>query len=146
MPEPQNLFNVLLVEDEPADVHLTKMAFKEGRLLVNVHSVGDGVEALAYLQREGEYRDAPKPELILLDLNMPRMGGKAFLEHFKKLEKLSRIPVVVLTTSEAERDILESYDLGASGFIVKPVDVDQFIAAINTLGDYWLALVKQPRT
>ncbi|MGY4876832.1 response regulator [Vreelandella aquamarina] len=137
-------FVVLMVEDEPADVHLTRMAFREGRLLVDIHDVGDGVEALAFLQQEGKYRDAPKPDLILLDLNMPRMDGKTFLERFKKLEVLSRIPVVVLTTSEAESDIIESYDLGASGFIVKPVDIDQFISSIQALEEYWLALVKRP--
>lgn len=137
-------FVVLMVEDEPADVHLTRMAFREGRLLVDIHDVGDGVEALAFLQQEGKYRDAPKPDLILLDLNMPRMDGKTFLERFKKFEVLSRIPVVVLTTSEAESDIIESYDLGASGFIVKPVDIDQFIASIQALEEYWLALVKRP--
>ncbi|MGY4877888.1 response regulator [Vreelandella aquamarina] len=138
-------FVVLLIEDEPADVHLTRMAFREGRLLVDIHDVGDGVEALAFLQQEGKYRDAPKPDLILLDLNMPRMDGKTFLERFKKLEVLSRIPVVVLTTSEAESDIIESYDLGASGFIVKPVDIDQFITSIQALEEYWLALVKRPQ-
>ena len=138
-------FVVLLIEDEPADVHLTRMAFREGRLLVDIHDVGDGVEALAFLQQEGKYRDAPKPDLILLDLNMPRMDGKTFLERFKKLEVLSRIPVVVLTTSEAESDIIESYDLGASGFIVKPVDIDQFITSIQALEEYWLALVKRPK-
>ena len=144
MAEEKCPFVVLMVEDEPADVHLTRMAFREGRLLVDIHDVGDGVEALAFLQQEGKYRDAPKPDLILLDLNMPRMDGKTFLERFKKLEVLSRIPVVVLTTSEAESDIIESYDLGASGFIVKPVDIDQFIASIQALEEYWLALVKRP--
>ena len=144
MAEEKYPFVVLMVEDEPADVHLTRMAFNEGRLLVDIHDVGDGVEALAFLQQTGKYRDAPKPDLILLDLNMPRMDGKTFLERFKKLEILSRIPVVVLTTSEAESDILEAYDLGASGFIVKPVDIDQFISAIQALEEYWLALVKRP--
>ena len=145
MPDETNQFVVLLIEDEPADVHLTRMAFREGRLLVKVHDVGDGVEGLAFLQQEGQYQDAPKPDLILLDLNMPRMDGKTFLERFKKLGILSRIPVVVLTTSEAESDILESYDLGASGFIVKPVDIDQFIKSIQALEDYWLTLVKRPQ-
>lgn len=137
-------FVVLLVEDEPADVHLTRLAFKEGRLLVDVHDVPDGVEALAFLHREGKYQDAPRPDLILLDLNMPRMDGKAFLKRFKALEGLRRIPVVILTTSEAESDIVESYDLGAAGFIVKPVDIDQFIASIQSLEEYWLTLVRRP--
>ncbi len=137
-------FVVLLVEDEPADVHLTRLAFKEGRLLVDVHDVPDGLEALAFLQREGQYQQAPRPDLILLDLNMPRMDGKTFLKRFKALEALQRIPVVILTTSEAESDIVESYDLGAAGFIVKPVDIDQFIRSIQALEDYWLTLVKRP--
>lgn len=137
-------FKVLLVEDEPADVHLTKMAFNEGKVLVDVHDVGDGVEALAFLKQEAPYQDAPKPDLILLDLNMPRMDGKTFLKKFKTLEKLRQIPVVVLTTSEAESDVIDSYDLGASGFIVKPVDIDQFINAIQALEEYWLTLVRRP--
>ncbi|UXZ54149.1 response regulator [Halomonas sp. 7T] len=137
-------FKVLLVEDEPADVHLTKMAFNEGKLLVDVHDVGDGVEALAFLKQEAPYQNAPKPDLILLDLNMPRMDGKTFLKKFKTLEKLRQIPVVVLTTSEAESDVIDSYDLGASGFIVKPVDIDQFINAIQALEEYWLTLVRRP--
>ena len=136
-------FVVLLVEDEPADIHLTKMAFKESKVLVDVHDVGDGVEALAFLQKEPPYSTAPKPDLILLDLNMPRMDGREFLKRFKELEGLNRIPVVVLTTSEAETDVVASYDLGASGFIVKPIDIEQFIGAIQTLEDYWLTLVRR---
>ncbi|WP_043517536.1 response regulator [Halomonas sp. BC04] len=143
MPE-KSRFIVLLVEDEPADVHLTKMAFKEGRLLVDVYDVPDGVEALAFLRQEGQYQQVPRPDLILLDLNMPRMDGKSFLKRFKALEELRRIPVVILTTSEAESDIIDSYDLGAAGFIVKPVDIDQFIRSIQALEDYWLTLVKRP--
>ncbi|WP_447956636.1 response regulator [Vreelandella sp. EE7] len=137
-------FVVLLVEDEPADVHLARMAFKEGHMLVDVHDVGDGVEALAFLHREGKYASAPRPDLILLDLNMPRMDGKAFLKRVKSLETLRQIPVVVLTTSEAEADILASYDLGAAGFIVKPMDIEQFVASIRSLEDYWLTLVRRP--
>ena len=136
-------FVVLLVEDEPADVHLTKMAFKESKVLIDVRDVGDGVEALAFLQKEGAYADAPKPDLILLDLNMPRMDGREFLKRFKQLEGLNRIPVVILTTSEAETDVVASYDLGASGFIVKPIDIGNFINAIQTLEDYWLTLVRR---
>ena len=136
-------FVVLLVEDEPADVHLTKMAFKESKVLIDVRDVGDGVEALAFLQKEGAYADAPKPDLILLDLNMPRMDGREFLRRFKQLEGLNRVPVVILTTSEAETDVVASYDLGASGFIVKPIDIEQFINAIQTLEDYWLTLVRR---
>jgi len=137
-------FVVLLVEDEPADVHLTKMAFKESKVLVDVYDVGDGVEALEFLEAKGKYDSAPSPDLILLDLNMPRMDGKTFLKRLKSLDKFKRIPVVILTTSEAETDVIASYDLGANGFIVKPLDIEQFIAAIQTLEDYWLKLVKRP--
>jgi CheY-like chemotaxis protein len=136
-------FVVLLIEDEPADVHLTKMAFNESKVLVDVHDVGDGLEALAFLKKEKPYADAPKPDLILLDLNMPRMDGREFLKHFKGLDSINRIPVVILTTSEAETDVVASYDLGASGFIVKPVDIEQFFGAIQTLEDYWLTLVRR---
>jgi CheY-like chemotaxis protein len=136
-------FVVLLIEDEPADVHLTKMAFNESKVLVDVHDVGDGLEALAFLKKEKPYADAPKPDLILLDLNMPRMDGREFLKHFKGLDSINRIPVVILTTSEAETDVVASYDLGASGFIVKPIDIEQFIGAIQTLEDYWLTLVRR---
>jgi len=139
----QSEFVVLLVEDEPADVHLTKMAFNESKILVDVYDLGDGVEALAFLKKEGDYQMAPKPDLILLDLNMPRMDGKAFLKHFREMSDINRIPVVILTTSEAETDIVASYDLGASGFIVKPIDIEQFIGAIKTLEDYWLTLVRR---
>lgn len=137
-------FTVLLVEDEPADVHLTRMAFKQSRLLVTMCDVGDGVEALAFLHREGKYQNAPWPDIILLDLNMPRMDGKTFLEHLKHDEALKRIPVIILTTSEAESDIVESYDLGCSGYVTKPVDLVQFLQAIQNVEDYWLTLVKRP--
>ncbi|MGM0826052.1 response regulator [Vreelandella arcis] len=137
-------FTVLLVEDEPADVHLTRMAFKQSRLLVNVYDVGDGVEALAFLRREGKYHDAPWPDIILLDLNMPRMDGKTFLDHLKRDETLKRIPVIVLTTSEAETDVMDSYNLGCAGFVTKPVDLTQFLKAIQNVEDYWLTLVKRP--
>ncbi|MGM0857455.1 MAG: response regulator [Pseudomonadota bacterium] len=137
-------FTVLLVEDEPADVHLTRMAFKQSRLLVNVYDAGDGVEALAFLRREGKYHDAPWPDIILLDLNMPRMDGKTFLDHLKRDETLKRIPVIVLTTSEAETDVMDSYNLGCAGFVTKPVDLTQFLKAIQNVEDYWLTLVKRP--
>lgn len=137
-------FVVLLVEDEPADVHLTKMAFRESKVLVDVYDVGDGVEALDFLEAKGKHASAPRPDLILLDLNMPRMDGKTFLKRFKASDQFKHIPVVILTTSEAETDVVTSYDLGANGFIVKPVDIEQFIAAIQTLEDYWLKLVKRP--
>lgn len=138
-------FRVLLVEDEPADAHLVRQAFEEGRILVDLEHVEDGVEALAYLNQEGSYAKAARPDLILLDLNMPRMNGHEFLERFKQLESLKRIPVVVLTTSEAEIDIVRAYDLGASGFIVKPISIDDFIRQIQELESYWFCLVKRPQ-
>ncbi len=137
------VFVVLLVEDEPADVHLTRMAFRESKVLVDVRDVGDGVEALRFLQQEAPYQNAPRPDLILLDLNMPRMDGREFLKCFNELEAINRIPVVILTTSEAETDVVASYDLGTSGFIVKPIDMEQFIGAIQILEDYWLTLVRR---
>ena len=144
MSQTGDLFRVLLVEDEPADAHLVRMAFEEGRVLVDLQHVRDGVEALDYLQRQGPFSEAVRPDLILLDLNMPRMDGRRFLEKIKTLGDLKRIPVVVLTTSEAETDILSSYDLGAAGFIVKPVNIDDFIEQVQQLEDYWFTLVRRP--
>lgn len=137
-------FVVLLVEDEPADVHLTRMAFRKSRLLVKMCDVGDGVEALTFLRQQAPYQDAPRPDIILLDLNMPRMDGKTLLQHLKQDEDLKRIPAIVLTTSEAESDIVDTYDLGCAGFVTKPVDLVQFLQAIQNVEDYWLTLVKRP--
>lgn len=139
-------FKVLLVEDEPADAHLVKMSFEEGRVLVDLQQVQDGVEALEYLRKQGRFADARTPDLILLDLNMPRMNGRQFLQAVKQDNQLKRIPVVVLTTSEAETDILSSYDLGAAGFIVKPVNINDFIEQVQQLENYWFALVKRPQS
>lgn len=144
MTDPHKLFTVLLAEDEPADAYLVRLAFEEGRILVDLHHVPDGVEALAFLQREPPYREAPRPDLILLDLNMPRMDGRRFLEKVKEMPGLRSIPVVILTTSDAESDIEASYDRGAAGFIVKPVEVDQFVATVRGLQDYWITLVRRP--
>ena len=141
----QPVFTVLLVEDEAADADLVQMAFEEGRLLAHLHHVIDGVEALEFLRREGDrFADAPRPDLILLDLNMPRMNGREFLESIKQDPDLRRIPVVVLTTSDVERDVVASYDLGASGYVVKPVDLDQFMKAIQGIKRYWVTVVKLP--
>ena len=137
-------FVVLLVEDEPADVHLTRMAFRKSRLLVKMFDVGDGVEALAFLRQQAPYQDAPRPDIILLDLNMPRMDGKTLLQHLKQDDNLKRIPAIVLTTSEAESDIVDTYNLGCAGFVTKPVDLVQFLQAIQNVEDYWLTLVKRP--
>lgn len=135
---------VLLVEDNPGDVRLTTEALKEGRVLNQVHVVGDGVEALKFLRREEPYTDAVKPDLILLDLNLPRMSGREVLAEIKAEENLKRIPVVVLTTSQAEEDVLRSYDLHANCYVTKPVDLEQFLEVVKFIEDYWLMMVKLP--
>lgn len=145
MIDSDSLFRVLLVEDEPADAHLIRLAFEENKVIVNLRHVLDGVEAFSFLRCEAGYVNEAKPDLILLDLNMPRMGGRQFLEKIKQDEALRHIPVVVLTTSDSESDILTSYNLGAAGYIVKPVDVDEFIRQVQTLEDYWVALVRKPK-
>ena len=142
---PKPSFTILLVEDEPADAYLVRQAFIENRILVDLHHVCDGVEALAYLNRQEPYVDVPRPNLILLDLNMPRMDGRRFLGEIKKDAELAAIPVVILTTSDVERDTLSSYRQGAAGYIVKPLDVDQFIEIIKGLEQYWFALVRLPQ-
>ncbi len=136
---------ILLVEDSPGDVRLTIEALKDGKVKNDLSIVGDGVEALAFLKGEGKYAEAPRPDLILLDLNLPRMDGRELLTIIKQEEKLKRIPVVVLTTSEAEADVLRVYDLNANCYITKPVDLDKFIAVIKAIEDFWLTIVKLPR-
>ena len=146
MNHPTSLFTILLAEDEPADAHLVKTALSENHILADLRHVVDGREALEYLRRQGpRFADAPRPNLILLDLNMPRMDGRECLAALKQDPDLAKIPVVVLTTSEVERDVLASYTLGAAGFITKPVDVIQFMAAIRDLGVYWFDLVRLPQ-
>ncbi len=135
---------ILLVEDNPGDVRLTKEALKEGKLVNNVNVVGDGVEALAFLRREGQYKDAASPDVILLDLNLPKKDGRDVLAEIKEDSNLRRIPVVILTTSSAEQDILKTYDLHANCFITKPVDLDQFIRVVQMIEDFWLTIVKLP--
>ena len=135
---------ILLVEDNPGDVRLTQEAFKEGKLLNKLHVVEDGVEALAFLNREGKYADAPCPELILLDLNLPKKDGRDVLAEIKTDEDLKRIPVVILTTSQSEEDILKSYDLNANCYITKPVDLDKFIEVVKSIEEFWLTIVKLP--
>lgn len=135
---------VLLVEDEPADAHLVRMALEEGHVLVDLHHVRDGVEAFAFLRNEGSYGNVPTPDLILLDLNMPRMDGRQFLQKIKMDAALHSLPVVVLTTSDTESDMRNSYDNFAAGFIIKPVDVDDFIKMVRGIGDYWINIVRLP--
>ena len=139
-------FTILLAEDEPADAHLVRTALSENHILTDLRHVADGREALEYLRHQGpRFADAPRPDLILLDLNMPRMDGRQCLLALKRDPDLADIPVVVLTTSEVERDVLASYTLGAAGFITKPVNVTQFITAIRDLGVYWFNLVRLPQ-
>ena len=138
-------FNILLVEDEEADAHLVKAAILENHILADLRHVTDGREALEYLRHQApRFADSQRPDLILLDLNMPRMDGRECLAALKQDPELCNIPVVVLTTSEVERDIVASYHLGAAGYITKPMDVIQFMAVIRDLGNYWFALVRLP--
>jgi chemotaxis family two-component system response regulator Rcp1 len=123
---------------------LTREAFKEGKVLNNLHVSADGVEALAFLKREGQYADAVRPDIILLDLNLPRKDGRELLADIKNDPDLRRIPVVILTTSKAEEDIIKTYDLHANCYITKPVDLDQFIAVIKTVEEFWFTIVKLP--
>jgi len=135
---------LLLVEDSPGDVRLTIEALKEGRVLNNLTVVNDGEEAVALLRRQGQYANAPRPDLILLDLNLPRKSGLEVLAEIKVDPNLQQIPVVVLTTSRAEQDILRTYELHANCYIVKPVDLDQFIGVVQAINSFWLALVVLP--
>jgi len=135
---------ILLVEDNPGDVRLTIEALKDGKVQNSLHVAKDGVEALAFLHRQGQYEAAPAPDLILLDLNLPKKDGHEVLAEIKDDPQLKRIPVIVLTTSEAEKDILKTYQLHASSYITKPVDLGQFINVIKSIEDFWLTVVKFP--
>lgn len=135
---------ILLVEDNPGDVRLTLEAFKEAKVTNRIHTVQDGEAALSFLQRQGSYADAPKPDMILLDLNLPKKDGREVLEAIKKDPALKRIPVVILTTSKAEEDILKTYDLHANCYITKPVDIDQFFGVIKSIESFWLTFVRLP--
>ena len=135
---------ILLVEDSPGDVRLTKEALKEGKISNNLTAVSDGIEALACLRGEGKYKGVIRPDLILLDLNLPRMDGREVLAEIKKDPQLKMIPVVILTTSKAEEDIVNSYGLHANCYISKPVDLDHFIKIVKSIEDFWLTVVKLP--
>ena len=147
MTEMHNLdvIDVLLVEDDPGDALMTREAFEHHKIRNSLHVVADGVEALRFLRREEPYADAPRPGLILLDLNLPRKDGREVLAEVKADERLRTIPVVVLTTSEAEEDILRSYDLHANAYVTKPVDFDRFIEVIRQIDDFFVTVVKLPR-
>jgi CheY-like chemotaxis protein len=135
---------VLLVEDDEGDVVITREALAEGKVINRLHVVGDGVEALDYLRRQGPHGDATKPDLVLLDLNLPRMDGRQVLEEIKSDPELRRIPVVVLTTSAADEDILASYDLHANAYVTKPVDFDRFVDVIRSIDDFFISVVQLP--
>ena len=136
--------NILLIEDNSGDAELTEAALEDGKVRTSLHTAGDGVEALAYLRHEGTFSESVRPDLILLDLNMPRMDGREFLQVVKQDPDLRSIPVVVLTTSEAETDIVKSYELQASCFVSKPVDFFQFQKIVQHLSDFWFTVVRLP--
>ena len=138
--------DILIAEDSPTDYLLAKEALDFSKLCNNLHHVEDGVEAMAFLRREGKYADAPRPDLILLDLNMPRKDGREVLQEIKDDEKLRLIPVVVLTTSENEADVLKAYGLHCNCYIVKPVDFNKFADVVGTIEYFWFAVVKLPLT
>ena len=138
------LFEVLLVEDNPGDVQLTRIALEESKLAIHLNVVHDGVEALAYLRKCPQYNQAPQIDLVLLDLNLPKKDGREVLAEMKADPYLRRIPVVILTTSEAEEDILKTYNQHANCYIVKPVDFHQFVRIVQSIGNFWFTLVKLP--
>ncbi len=135
---------ILLVEDNSGDARLAREALRDAKVRNNLTWISDGTEALAFLRREGKYHRAPRPDLILLDLNLPRKDGREVLTEIKADEKFRRIPVVILTTSQAEEDVLRAYHLNANCYITKPVDLDQFMKVVKTIEDFWLTIVKLP--
>jgi CheY-like chemotaxis protein len=137
--------DVLLVEDDPGDVLMTREAFEDNKVANNLYVVNDGVTAMEFLRKEGQYSDAPTPDLVLLDLNLPRMDGREVLQALKKDESLRRIPVVVLTTSEAEEDVLRSYSLHANAYVTKPVDFARFIEVVRQIDEFFVSVVRLPQ-
>ena len=135
---------ILLVEDNPGDVDLAREALENNKMRVTLHVVGDGVRAMAFLRRTGEYAKAPRPDLVLLDLNLPKKDGREDLAEIKSDEDLKRIPVVILTTSKDEEDVLKTYNLHANCYITKPIDLNQFIKVVKSIEDFWLTIVKLP--
>jgi two-component system response regulator len=135
---------ILLVEDSPGDVKLTEIGFRSAKILNNMNVVPDGVEAMSYLRQEGRYSDAKQPDLILLDLNLPRKDGREVLLEIKSDEKLKKIPVVVLTISKNEEDVLKSYNLHANAYVTKPIDFNEFLGVVKSIEDFWLAVVRFP--
>jgi CheY-like chemotaxis protein len=135
---------ILLVEDNPGDVRLARESLKDAKVRNNVHVVQDGVEAIAFVRKQGKYADVPRPDLILLDLNLPKKDGREVLAELKEDDALRRIPVVILTVSKAEEDILKSYNLHANCYITKPIDLGQFIKVVKSIEEFWLTIVKLP--
>ncbi|MBN2623835.1 MAG: response regulator [Acidimicrobiales bacterium] len=144
MAEAVRPIEVLLVEDDEGDVLMTREALAEGKVLNHLHVVGDGVDALAFLRRSGAYADATRPDLVLLDLNLPKRDGRQVLQDIKGDDDLRRIPVVVLTTSEAEEDVLRSYDLHANAYVTKPVDFERFVDVIRQIDEFFISVVRLP--
>ena len=146
MSQPQHVevIDVLLVEDDPGDVLLIKEAFADNKVRNRLHTVADGVEALAFLRRQDGFADAPRPDLVLLDLNLPRKDGREVLAEIKADDALQQIPVVVLTTSKAEEDVLRSYKLHANAYVTKPVDFERFIEVVRQIDEFFVTVVKLP--
>ena len=144
MPNSTKIIDVLLVEDDPGDVLMTREAFEDNKLRNRLSVVSDGVSALEFLRKEGEHVDAPTPDLVLLDLNLPRMDGREVLQALKADADLRSIPVVVLTTSEAEEDVVRSYSLHANAYVTKPVDFDRFIEVVRQIDEFFVTVVKLP--
>lgn len=138
--------NILLVEDSPADVRLTQEVLRDAKIANELHVVGDGEAAMDFLRREGEYATRPRPDLVLLDLNLPRKDGREVLAELKEDPDLHTIPVIVLTTSSAERDVLRSYELSVNCYITKPIDLDEFIRVVRSIECFWLSVVRLPST
>ena len=136
---------ILLVEDDAGDIDLTKEALEDSKLHFNLNVARDGVEAIAYLNREGRYADCPQPDLILLDLNLPRKNGREVLQDIKSNDNLKFIPVVVLTTSDTDEDVLNSYGLGANCYVNKPLGMEEFTEIVRAIEDFWFTIVKLPR-
>ena len=144
MNEIARAIEILLVEDNPGDILLTMEALKEGKVYNNLSVAKDGVEAMAFLYRKGQYASAPQPDLILLDLNLPKKGGREVLAELKQDSELRCIPVIIMTTSQAEQDILKSYNLQAKHYLTKPVEFEDFITVVRTIDKFWLMIVQLP--
>ena len=135
---------ILLVEDQPADIRLTKEILADGKVAHNIHVATDGEQAMAFLRRQGEFAGSPRPDLVLLDLNLPRMDGREVLAEIKSDPNLLQTPVIVLTTSSAERDVLDAYEHRANAYVTKPIDLDEFVAAVASIEQFWLTRVRLP--